>query len=74
MNIALASTDELIDELKRRYPVLLLAASVDMNKQVLCELLVYNGDLCYLLGLTDILHDDLLHQHHTLIELADDNP
>ena len=74
MTIDLIPTDVMVEELKRRYPLLLLAGSVDVSKECLCELLVYHGDLCTLLGLTDILHDDLLDQHRALIELADDTP
>ena len=72
MTLDLIPTDDLVEELKRRYPFLIIAGSVDLSKQVVCELLIYHGDICYLLGLTDILHDDLLQQHRELIELSDD--
>ena len=74
MNLALATTNDLIEELKRRYPLLLMAGTADLTRDDICELLVYHGDLLTLLGATDILHDDLLQQHRDNLEYQGDIP
>ena len=70
----LTTTDDLVAELKRRYPLLIVAGSADMTKDYSAEMLYYHGPHMALLGLTDIIHYDLLDQYHDGLEPNEDIP
>lgn len=74
MNLALATTDELVSALKLRYPLLLMAGSADLTKECSAEILYYQGPLLSLIGLTDIVHYDLLDQYGDALDDAEDIP
>lgn len=70
----LITTEDLVAELKRRYPLLIVAGSADMSKDCSAEILFYHGPHMALLGLTDIIHYDLLDQYHGGLEPCEDVP
>ena len=74
MSLALTTTDDLVNELKRRYPLLLIAGSADMTKECSAEILYYQGPLLSLIGLTDIVHYDLMDQYNEALEPNEDIP
>lgn len=74
MTLDLLPTDEMVTELKRRYPLLLIAGSVDLNQDCSVEMMFYQGPMLALLGLTDIIHEDLLSQYQDNLEDAEDIP
>lgn len=72
--LSLATTDAIITELKRRYPLLLVAWSADTTKECSIEILYYQGPVLSLLGLTDVVHYDLIEQYDNALEDAQDIP
>lgn len=74
MTLELVTTDEMIAELKRRYPLLILAGSADVSPMVLCEVICYNGDVAAINLLLDTVKANLLEQFLDSIEEAPDHP
>ena len=74
MTLDLIPTDQMVTELKRRYPLLIVAGSADLGKDCSAEILYYHGPLLSLLGLTDIVHYDLLEQYEDNLDTAEDIP
>ena len=74
MTLDLIPTDQMVTELKRRYPLLIVAGSADLSKDCSAEILYYHGPLLSLLGLTDIVHYDLLEQYEDNLDTAEDIP
>ena len=74
MTLDLIPTDQMVTELKRRYPLLIVAGSADLSKDCSAEILYYHGPLLSLLGLTDIVHYDLLEQYDDNLDQAEDIP
>ena len=74
MSLDLEQTDTIVSELKRRYPLLLIAGSADLSKECSAEILYYQGPLLSLLGLTDVAHYDLIDQYQDALEDAEDIP
>ena len=74
MTLSLITTTDLVDELKRRYPVLLVAGSADLNKDCSAEILFYHGPILSLIGVVDIAHMDLMNQYHGDMDEAEDIP
>lgn len=72
--LSLATTEAMVEELKRRYPLLIVAGSADLTKECSAEVLFYHGPLLSLLGLTDILHYDLIDQYDRALEATEDIP
>ena len=69
-----ALTTDLVDELKRRYPLLLIAGSVDITQTHATDLLLYHGNAISLIGLAHILKHDLTVQYLANLEPMDDTP
>ena len=63
MTLELVGSQELIEELKRRYPAMLMACSTNVDRDYSVDVLSYHGPITYLIGLTDILHDDPLDKY-----------
>ena len=74
MSIDLIPTDTLIAELKRRYPLLIVAGSADLSKDCRAEVMFYQGTILSLIGLTDVVYEDLLDQYYDRSEEAQDIP
>ena len=74
MTLHLTTTNELVDELKRRYPLLVVLGSADLSADSRCELLCYNGTFSDLNLALDVAKQDLLLQYQDGVEEASDNP
>ena len=74
MTLDLIPTEQIVAELKRRYPLLIVAGSADLTKDCSAEILYYHGPLLSLLGLTDIAHYDLIEQYEDNLDEAQDIP
>ena len=74
MSIDLIPTDTLIAELKRRYPLLIVAGSADLSKDCRAEVMFCQGTILSLIGLTDVVYEDLLDQYYDRSEEAQDIP
>lgn len=72
-DIGLIETQALLDELKRRYPAMLMACSTNIDRDYAVDILSYHGPLTYLIGLTDILHDDLMDKYWDESHLEEGN-
>ena len=74
MMLELAQTNELIDELKRRYPLFVVAGCADATPTDAIEIICYQGNILTLLGLANVLQMDLLEQYHDSLEETNDTP
>mgnify|MGYP001558272488 CR=1 FL=1 len=74
MNLSLVATTDIVEELKRRYPLLLVAGSAQLDSQNNAEILFYHGPILSLIVLTDVLHNDLLCQYDESLDQAQDIP
>ena len=74
MSIDLIPTDTLIAELKRRYPLLIVAGSADVSLDCRAEILCFQGLILSLLGLTDVAYEDLVEQYRDFAHEAEDIP
>ena len=68
------TTSDLVDALKKRYPLLLVAGSVDISKTHATDLLCYHGNVLTLVGLAQVVKHDLLTQYLDNLEPTDDTP
>lgn len=74
MNLQLIQTEDMIVELKRRYPMLIIVGSADISQDYTCELMMYHGPVLGLIGATMIAQDDLKAQYRDGMEPASDTP
>ena len=70
----LTTTAQLVDELKRRYPLLMIAGSVDIDARRTADLLLYHGNMLALIGLAHVCKHDLTVQYVEALEPTDDTP
>lgn len=68
------TTESIVEELKRRYPLLLVAGSVDVSKTHATDLLLYHGNAISLIGLASVMKHDLTTQYLESLEPTDDTP
>ena len=68
------TTSDLVDELKRRYPVMVFAGSTSFTEETDLDVAAWNGPLCLVNFLLDIMKsevmDDYLDTAHDLEELS----
>ena len=74
MSMDLIPTDNLIAELKRRYPLLIVAGSADVSLDCRAEILSFQGPILSLMGLTDVAYEDLVEQYKDFAHDAEDIP
>ena len=74
MTLELIETEQLINELRRRYQILVVAASTNLDKERGLDLLSYQGHMLTVLGLVNVLHADIVQQYHEGLEDAHDRP
>lgn len=69
-----ATTESMIDELKRRYPLLMILGSVDISKTNATDILCCQGNHLALIGLTRVMDQNLTTQYLDNLEPTDDTP
>jgi len=74
VTLQLLTTDDLVAELKRRYPLLVILGSADVSEDSRCELICYNGTFEELNLALDVAKVDLMEQYREGVEEARDNP
>jgi hypothetical protein len=74
MNLELVTTAQLIDELRRRYRMIVVAASTELDGERGLDLLSYQGPMLSVLGLLNVLHVDVIEQYRGGLEDATDRP
>lgn len=74
MSLELVQTEALIDELRRRYRVVVLGLSTDLDGVCDVNGLSYKGPFLSVLGLVNVLHADVLEQYNKGGENATDQP
>ena len=70
--LELSTTQELVLELKRRYPLLLVAGSADRTETHAQDVLYCRGNLLSLIGLAQVVKTDLVQQYQDNLEPTDD--
>lgn len=70
----LTTTEDIIIELKKRYPLLMIAGSVEISGQNAIDVQFYQGDVLRLIGLMHAIKTDLTAQYLMSLEPSDDNP
>ena len=71
-SLELALTQELVNELARRYPTLLIAGEAARNEEYDNNLFMANGDLGALVTLAHVLDTKLTRMYMHLMEPTDD--
>lgn len=74
MTLELTTTEAIVVELKKRYPLLMVLGSVENSGVSSTDVLFYQGNVLALIGLATVVKHDLTTSYLNNLEPTDDTP